>query len=323
LIRVAEANIEDAQKSVRTIETQRARAAQRPRDTDDAQAMAAEGVMATQAVEAAQKALEVVHEQGAAIREATRGLGDRYHPIDLDTGEMLTPTGVAERLRQGFETVRTSVCEAGLGAHQRVEAALAKAERVLPSLSAMVDAWHRLATAAINDLSLSARETAWVWSTLLPMMYLEQVAPQGRDRDERLRLKALCDRYEVKVKALDGPWHGWSVAQQQRVARAVKGVVELFVRASSCVEGRNGQWSLHHHHTHRLSDPLLRALTVVHNYVLRRDDGTTAAERLTGVAPADLFAHLLDVMPLPKRPRVRSCKPRPPRLGLDQPQSQA
>lgn len=323
LIRVAEAKIEDAQEALRTIEKLRALAAQRPRDTDDAQAMAAEGVMASQAVVAAQKALETVHTQGAAIREAVRGLGDRYHPIDLDTGEMLTPTGVAERLRQGFEKVRTSVREAGLGAQQRVEAALAKAQRVLPSLSAMVVTWHRLATAALDDLSLSTLDTAWVWSTLLPMLYLEHVAALGRDRDERQRLKALCDLYEVKVKALDGPWHGWSMAQRQRVAGVVKGVVELFVRASSCVEGRNGQWSLHHHHTHRLSDPLLRALTVVHNYVLRRDDGTTAAERLTGVAPADLFAHLLDVMPLPRRPRVRPRKPRPPRLEPGKPQPQA
>lgn len=37
------------------------------------------------------------------------------------------------------------------------------------------------------------------------------------------------------------------------------------------------------------------ALTVIHNELLRRDDGTTAAERFTGQKHADLFAHLVAI----------------------------
>lgn len=278
MIRVAEAKIEVAREAMRSIEKQRARATQRPRDTDDAQTMAA------QAVVAAQQELETMHAHGAAIRAAARAFGDRYHPIDLDTGRMLASTDVEERLMQGFESVRAAVREAGLDAQQKVQDALAKDQRVLPSLRAMVVAWRRLGTVAIDDLSLSLIETTWVWSALLPMLYLEQVAPRGRDRDERQRLKGLCDLHEKKVNGPDSPWHRWSATQRQHVVRVVRGIVELFVRASSCVEGRNGQWSLHHHRTHRLSDPLLKALTVVHNYDLRLDDGTTPAERLTGLS---------------------------------------
>ena len=54
------------------------------------------------------------------------------------------------------------------------------------------------------------------------------------------------------------------------------------VRGSSCVEGRNGQLELRHHSLHRLSPRKLGVLTVMHNYWLKRADGTTAAERFFG-----------------------------------------
>jgi hypothetical protein len=55
-----------------------------------------------------------------------------------------------------------------------------------------------------------------------------------------------------------------------------------------------------------LPPEVLKALTVVHNFVLRRDDGTTAAERFFGVPHDDLFTHLLEVMPPLPRPRRRA-----------------
>ena len=78
-----------------------------------------------------------------------------------------------------------------------------------------------------------------------------------------------------------------------------------FQRSSSCVEGRNGQLELRHHSLHRLSPRKRAALTVIHNYWLKRADGTTAAERFFGAKPADLFAWLLECQPLPARPARR------------------
>jgi len=60
---------------------------------------------------------------------------------------------------------------------------------------------------------------------------------------------------------------------------------------------------------------LLKALTVIHNYVITRRDGTTAAERFSGKKHEDLFAHLVAVTPPPARPRVRRRKERPPMLA--------
>jgi len=70
--------------------------------------------------------------------------------------------------------------------------------------------------------------------------------------------------------------------------------IDLFVRSMSCVEVRNGRLVLWHHHLHRLSDKRLTALTVIHNYWIRRADGSTAPERFFEVPLVDLFEWLLD-----------------------------
>jgi hypothetical protein len=76
----------------------------------------------------------------------------------------------------------------------------------------------------------------------------------------------------------------------------------LFQRSSSCVEGHNGQLSLRHHGLHRLTPRKLVAVQVLHNYLVERRDGTTAAERFFGVRPQPLFPWLLARLPLPARP---------------------
>jgi hypothetical protein len=94
-------------------------------------------------------------------------------------------------------------------------------------------------------------------------------------------------------------------AQRQEVARVAAAAVALFVRASSCVEGRNGRLALHHHGQGPLREGRLRALTAVHNFVVERADGTTAAERFFGSKPRPLFEWLPERMPELPRPAQR------------------
>ncbi len=97
----------------------------------------------------------------------------------------------------------------------------------------------------------------------------------------------------------------------KRIKKA-KGVTEwahLFQRSSSCVEGRNGQLALFHHSLHRLSNRKRAALTSVHNYFIKRPDGTTAAQRFFGAKPKDLFKGVLDRVDLPARPAQKRSQP--------------
>jgi hypothetical protein len=90
---------------------------------------------------------------------------------------------------------------------------------------------------------------------------------------------------------------------------------DRFQRSRSGVEGRNGQLTRHHPGHHRLSDRKLAALTALHNYPIRRPDGTTAAAHFFGCTHETLFALVLQRMSLPPRPaRRRTRPPKPPYL---------
>ena len=65
----------------------------------------------------------------------------------------------------------------------------------------------------------------------------------------------------------------------EKLEKAARDCAQIFQRSSSCVEGGNAQLALRHQGIHRRSDRHLQALTVMHNYYVRKRDGTTASER--------------------------------------------
>ncbi len=157
----------------------------------------------------------------------------------------------------------------------------------------------------VKELDLPADKQELMRSFLIPGFYLQKVAEKEKDPDirEDIRHKSqdllsiLRDRTGVLSRCSN-----MEIACMERRARECAG---LFQRSSSCVEGRNAQLSLRHHGMHRLSDRKLKALTVIHNYYLRRPDGTTAAERFYENKPNDIFEWLLNNMTLPARPRSK------------------
>jgi len=83
-------------------------------------------------------------------------------------------------------------------------------------------------------------------------------------------------------------------------------MVSKFQRSSSPVEGRNGYLSQVYHNRRGLSSRRLKVMTLIHNFHLKRCDGTTAAERLFGKTFPDLFQWVVSQMgelPSPRKPR--------------------
>jgi len=122
---------------------------------------------------------------------------------------------------------------------------------------------------------------------------------------QRQRLRDLSQEILVRARSPDGLWGTLSPEMQADLEQKAQLCADLFQRSSSCVEGRNGQLSLKHHALHRFTLRKLQALKVLHNYLARRPDGTTAAERFYGAPSRDLFAWLLDHIAIPSRPRSR------------------
>ncbi len=90
--------------------------------------------------------------------------------------------------------------------------------------------------------------------------------------------------------------------------KEAKEIAGLFQRSSSSVEGRNGWLRMKYHSFHGLCDRKLKALTVMHNYHIRRTDGTTAAERFFEKEHENLFECVLNRVPSlgwPRRSRTK------------------
>ena len=140
---------------------------------------------------------------------------------------------------------------------------------------------------------------------LIPGFYLEKVSQKEKDPERKQRSRQRSLELLSVLTDRDGPF---SICDDREIARMVKkakACAGIFQRSSSCVEGRNAQLSLHHHGMHRLSDRKLKSLTVIHNFYLKRSDGTTAAERFFESKPSNMFDWLLNEMDSPPRPRSK------------------
>ena len=143
----------------------------------------------------------------------------------------------------------------------------------------------------------------------IPGFYLREVAGKTKDKEQKKRLKARFSLLLSSLRSRCGPTENLDRKELGRLEKSALECARMFQRSSSCVEGRNAQLSLRHHSLHRLSADRLKALTAIHNYHIKREDGTTAAERFFEQKHQDMFKWILDHMDLPARPRRRKLKP--------------
>ena len=233
---------------------------------------------------------------------ARRGLGQDYRPFDLHDGRPLQAEEVAARLTAHFDALDQVALEAQLSS--RAKQRLAKARRMLDAMQATIVFFWTLVAARFSSWDLSEPVRQWMREQLIPGYYLASAASKAKTAEERDRLRKLSEQILARARDPTRLWGTLSTQQQADMEHKAQECAELFQRSSSCVEGRNGQLSLKHHALHHLTKRKLRALTVLHNYLVRRPDGTTAAERFYGHAPRDLFAWLLGRLSHPARPRA-------------------
>jgi hypothetical protein len=251
----------------------------------------------------ARSEFETVQARQHRTRDARKGIGQDYHPYDLKTGAPVDAAQAQENLNSRFDTLDQVASEAGLKPSSI--ARLAKAKRVLPSMiETLVFFWKLIAMRAAA-LAYST-EIVDVWKNqLVSSYYLACVAGRCSDSKERKRLRELSSSILAQAKARDGPLASLSEDELLHLEVQAKSAAELFQRSSSCVEGRNGQLSLRHHGLREITARKLRVLGVLHNFVIERSDGSTAASRFFGQKHRGLFPWLVENMPLPSRPRRR------------------
>jgi transposase-like protein len=243
--------------------------------------------------------VERAQQRQVRLRQALRDLSAAYHPFDLDSGQARWAPEVEASLATCVGRLEELAKEAKLS--EAGQQRLAKGKRVLPQMvAALAFFWLRVAKVPAG----LAEPVRGVWMQLLAGEYLKRVAGQQKGAERRQAVRALGERLLAGLVVPVGvSAQAWSEAQRLAVECA-----GWFCRGSSCVEGRNGVLSLRHHQLHHLRPGKLKVLTILHNYWVRRPDGTTAAGRFFGEEPEDLFAWLLQRLKAPARPAQRRHK---------------
>ena len=246
-------------------------------------------------------------ERQREARDLIRELGALYHPYDPVDGQTQPVERVAARFTDVWTRLKRLAEAADLP--ERARDRLAKAERLTVQWLATLAFFFATVTARVEALALSPQLEAALLEQLIPALYLERVAARSPAAETRHRVQASSTALLDALRRPDHPLQRLAPEDSARVEQVAGACADLFQRSSACVEGRNGQLSLHHHGRHRLSDRKLAALTAVHNFHIRRPDDTTAAERLFGRTHPALFEQLLLRVPLPPRPRRRRLRP--------------
>lgn len=186
---------------------------------------------------------------------------------------------------------------------QKAQKAIDTFEKQIASFAQGIDAWRQWVTLALDTQTQDPAIQRWVLSHLLPWLYWSQQADKTRQPTLKQRYQQAAssafDRLFEQALTLqleDNERQRWVLWGREFCAK--------YQRTSSAVEGRNGYLSKLHHARRGFSEQSLQVLTVIHNFDLKRPDGTTAAQRLFGHDFPDVFEWMLDHvrdLPMPRR----------------------
>jgi hypothetical protein len=247
-------------------------------------------------------------------KEVLGEIGSAYHPFDLGSGAPRQAEHVEQLIGKSFSDLDTIAQEAHLSdrAIQHIE----KARRLVPSMVETIAFFWSMVSISLKELHLPLDIELAMVQNLIPAFYLRYAAGKAKKAVDRKAILEVSEKLLLPLRESDGPLCTLGKDQIQHLEMVAKECAGFFQRSSSCVEGRNGQLALRHHSQHNISVRKLHALTVVHNFCIKRPDGTTAAERFFGNKPRDLFEHLLARLDLPARPAKQRSKPAPKRWQI-------
>ncbi len=247
----------------------------------------------------AKLALEKARTNQESVLKEKREISKVYHPYDPLTGEKQDSTTVSDKLKKIFDNIRVITDLLADRCKKRVD----KAWRVTEKMTLTIAFFFCMIESLVDAMDLPEDRRQLMHTNLIPGFYLQKIAKREKDLETKQIIQRKSEELLSILISRNGPLsdcNDLEIAYMERKARDLAG---LFQRSSSCMEGRNAQLSLRHHGMHRLSEQKLNALTVIHNYYLKRPDGTTAAERFYENKPIDMFEWLLGKMPQVPRPK--------------------
>jgi hypothetical protein len=177
---------------------------------------------------------------------------------------------------------------------------LNRSKKRIGSLVKLNDLWWEWVDASLACKTSDGLTQEWAKQVLLPYFYWKQQVDKTRKPNlkkyylsQSTQAKNNLDSHELTKRLLSRDWEEWAKLMSQK-----------YQRTTSAIEGRNARLSEHYFNLRGLLPEHLQPLTTIHNFWIKREDQTTAIERLFKVKPPDLFQWILekvDYMPLPRK----------------------
>jgi hypothetical protein len=168
-----------------------------------------------------------------------------------------------------------------------------------------IDSWQKWTEQRIvcfidnqfSDAAFSADLPDYIQNFLLPWLYWQSILKRT---PAKKRNGSLRKYYQQLIEQATEKYVQHPITQQlnesqtQLCLKWGDRIVQSFQRSSSQVEGRNGYLAFVHKANRGLPENRLQVLTVIHNFDIRREDGSTPAQRLFDKDFPDLFEHILE-----------------------------
>lgn len=248
------------------------------------------------ALQVQQQTLENDHQR---YQQSLHGLSQAIHPFHLNTGEAQLGLELAAQL-QVHLTALTQLSQTY--APTSTQAAIALWQRQIPALSAALHAWWQWVVQSLSAQTADPDTQNWVLTKLLPWVYWHQQTQKTRQPQLKQGYQQAAQQAQEHFRA-DAFTLALTASEQQQWFDWALWMCAKFQRTSSAVEGRNGYLSALHQANRGFTAQTLQVLTIIHNFDLKRDDGSTAAQRLFGKPFPHLFKAVLLNMPELPRPR--------------------
>jgi hypothetical protein len=147
----------------------------------------------------------------------------------------------------------------------------------------------------------------WFLHYLLPFIYWKSQLKKTRSKTIKRFYSLSIKMAEAKLKAntLTGIIMPSNREKESEWLAWAQNMTNIFLRTTSAVEGRNGWLTQMHFNGRGLTEKRIKSQTAIHNYFLKRDDCSTACERLTGEKPDDLFEFIMENIGPLSEPRKR------------------
>jgi hypothetical protein len=240
--------------------------------------------------------------------QALQNLSESIHPFHLETQESQLGHDLPQRLQAPLAALGALATTHGT---DTATTALEDFKTQIPGLNQGIQAWWQW-TSQVLALKTDDVETQnWIITALLPWVYWHQ--QQAKTRHPELKQRYQQAAAQAHQNVLNHPLTSQiSEPERQQWRLWCQEMAHHYQRTSSAVEGRNGYLSRLHHAGRGFSPQTLKVATILHNFDLRRPDGTTAAQRLFDHEFPNLFNSVVASMgdlPMPRK----SSKAQPPK----------